>query len=261
MRYTLLELTQRILSSMESDEVSDINETQEAVDVVQIIRECYNDIVGQLDLKHNQGVFKLDASTDNTKPVLMTLPTECVNLDWLKYNIGTLAMPDYKNLCYITQQEFLYLQDGLDPSATETKTMDFTVNSDTFKVKFRDDRYPTYYTIFDDRTLIFDAFDSDVENTLTNERSMGYGNLVPEFRLENSWVPDLDPRQFQLLLQDAKSTAHVELKQQSNPKAEAKYRRNRILAQRTRDDNRPSHTRQTAHYFGRSRVGRRPFDV
>ena len=80
MRYTLLDMTKRILESMESDEVSDINETPEAVSVANIIKECYFDIIGQHAPDETEGIYKLDASGDNLKPanerkVLQTLQT------------------------------------------------------------------------------------------------------------------------------------------------------------------------------------------
>jgi hypothetical protein len=61
-----------------------------------------------------------------------------------------------------------------------------------------------------------------------------YGGMIAEFDLEDSYVPELDPRQFQLLLQASKAQAFTELKQVENPKAEKKERRNIITAQRTK---------------------------
>jgi hypothetical protein len=49
-KYTLLELTQRILESMDSDEVDSIEDSPESLAVANIIKECYFDILGKLDL-------------------------------------------------------------------------------------------------------------------------------------------------------------------------------------------------------------------
>lgn len=251
MKYTLLELTRRILGSMESDLVSDIAETQEAIDVVEIIKECYFDIVGYGELAEHDGPFKLDASTDNTKPVLMLLPSNVIRLDWIKYNYGDLVKPEYSNLFYRTNRDFIDMQMAFDPGDPDLYSMTQTINGDPFVFKYRNDRTPSFYTVFDERFVIFDAYDASLESTLTTERSIGYGLLSPEFILSNDFIPDLDHRQFQLLLQDAKATAHMELKQQQNPKAEQKYRYNRILAQKTRDDNNPAASSQKRIVFGR----------
>src|SRR5690606_30036560 len=256
-RYTLLELVQRILGSMEADEVSSIGETPESTDVAAIIKECYFDIVGQQNLQEHEGIFRLDAGTDDTKPVLMYVPENVMQIEWLKYDISPdLTRPDLKNLCFLENHEFFDYQSGRDDSDPSVSSMSFEVNGKTFYTQFLNDKFPTYYSIFDERVILFDAYDSTVEDTLTETRSFGYGRVVPEFRMENSFIPDLDPRQFQLLLQDAKSTAHIELKQQANPKAEAKYRRNIILAQRTRDDNDPRASQQKSIRYGRAQRGR-----
>lgn len=251
MKYTLLELTQAILGSMESDEVSDIGETPESRDVVRIIKECYYDIAGQHNLQEHQGVFKLDSSTDNLKPALMLIPSKVIKIDWLKYNIGTLANPDYRNLQFIPIDEFFFYQSQMNADEGEIDSMSVNIQGDGHVLKFYNDRFPHYYTIFDEYQVVFDGFDSSVETTLTTVRSQGYGLLSPVFVEENTFIPDLDHRQFQLLLQDAKSTAHVELKQAANPKAEAKYRRNMILAQKTRVDNNPAASNQERIVFGR----------
>lgn len=252
MKYTLLEMTQRILGSMESDEVSSINETQESQDVVAIIKECFFDIVGMNNLAEHEGIFKLDASGDNTKPALMYMPSNVVRMDWLKYNHGDSSV-DYTPLHFVENEEFFYLQGGIDPSDPQAGTMDVSIGGVSMTFRFRTDRRPTYFTIFDERYVVFDGYDSEQSLTLVSARTVGHGLLSPEFLAQDDFVPDLDHRQFQLLLQDAKATAHVELKQSPNPKAEQKLRRNQILAQKTKNDNDPSSTRQKTYLTGRGR--------
>lgn len=252
MKYTLLELVQRILQSMESDEVSSIDETPESQAVADIIKECYFDIVGHGNFSEQIGPFKLDASGDNTKPVLMTIPSDVIRVDWLKYDISSdLTKPDYKPLMFRPQEEFFYVMSSLDPDDSDISSMSVSIDDRDYTLRFYTDRMPSYYTIFDESSVIFDAYDSDTEDTLTNSRSLGFGLLSVDFSMENSFVPDLDPRQFQLLLQDAKSTAFIELKQTTNPKAEQKYRRNLIHSQRTKNDNNPNTSRQKTYKFGR----------
>src|SRR6185312_15457941 len=132
MRYTLLELVQSVLRSMESDEVSDINETMESVAVTDIVKECYFDIVGEMNMEEQEGLLTLDASGDNTKPCLMTTPSTVSRIQWIKYNNGTLLEPDYKDLRYVTNDEFLYYQMGIDPADTQYTTMSVTLKGGTF---------------------------------------------------------------------------------------------------------------------------------
>lgn len=225
-------MTQRILESMESDEVNTISDTSESQAVANIIKESYYDIIGHLDPHETHGIFKLDASGDNTKPVLMTIPSNVSNVDWIKYNKNTLVDPRYELLRPVTHEEFFAFTKAYTVSDTNVETMDVVINGETITFKFYNDRHPQFYTVFDEQTLVFNGYDSEIETTLTESRSLGEGSLIPTFTMEDNFIPDLDPRQFQLLLNDAKAVAFVELKQTTNAKAEQKARRNFVKAQK-----------------------------
>lgn len=251
MRYTLLEMTQRILESMESDEVSTYAETPESLTVANIIKECYFDIIGQHSPAETEGLYKLDASTDDTKPVLMTIPSNVSRIVWMKYDIGT-DVPNTTDMRYVSNEEFYYYQTHLDHNQTNKSSMTISINNKDFTFTFFTDRMPSYYTVFDDHYVIFDAYDSTIEDTLTESRSIIWAEIVPTFEMEDTFIPDLDPRQFQLLLNEAKAQAFVELKQSQNPKAEQKARKNHILAQKNKRDNDPRWANQQHVQFGRN---------
>jgi len=85
MKYTLLELVQNILSSMDSDEVNSIVDTVEAQQVVAIVKTVYNDILTRGELNVQKTLFNLDASTISTKPVLMTKPVTLYGLNITRF--------------------------------------------------------------------------------------------------------------------------------------------------------------------------------
>lgn len=235
MRYTLIELVQRILESMDSDEVSDISQTPESLAVANIVKECYYDIISKLDLPEMKGIFQLDASGDSLKPVQMSLPSNALDIYTLQYNTNTVADPTFQPIQYLTLDEFIPIASSNDTTDTNVGSMNITENGGSFTIKYRKDRDPLYYTSVDDRTIIFDSYDSDKDSTLQKVKTLCYGGILPTFDLTNTYVPDLDARQFQLLLQEAKAQAFVELKQVNNPTAERKARKNEILAQRTKE--------------------------
>lgn len=248
MRYTLLELTQRILESMESDEISTVAETPESTSVANIIKECYFDIIGQHSMAEQEGLYKLDASGDNLKPTLMYVPSGLSSIKWVKYED---ADGNRNEVRYVSNEEFLYFQEGIDLSLTTTGEMTVSVNGKSFDFRYYKNNAPRYYTIFDDYYVIFDSFDQSIESTLTEAGSTVFGTLVPTFEMEDTWTPDLDPRQFQLLLQEAKAQAFVELKQTQNPTAEKKARKNHILTQQNKRDMDPEYANQSHAGFGR----------
>lgn len=241
MRYTLLELTQRILEALESDEVNDIGDTTESLTVANIIKECYYDITGEMETQELHSLFHLDASTDDTKPCLMYLPENVLNIEALSYNIGDSVIDtNFRPLTYKTLPEFMKLVNNLDVDETFVGSQVVSLNGQDFNIKFRNDESPRYWTSPDDRVILFDSFDSSYETTLTSSRTYGIGGVIRLFSMTNTFVPPLDPRHFQLLLNAAKAQAFVEIKQTANEKADRKERRNRLLVQKTRNstDNR-----------------------
>jgi hypothetical protein len=237
MRYTLLEMVQRILSSMDSDEVNSINDTTESYQVALLIEGVYNDLLAESNLPEMGTMFELTTSTDTTKPVLMTVPEDITSLEWVQYNVQADAddYPNFKDIVFKPLKEFLaltYTYSGLaDLTLASSFDHDITNNSitDTITFVYRMDTEPTYYTSFDDGTLIFDSYDNTVDLVqLVKAKTQCWGSISPTFTLTDGFVPRLNQSQSSLLMNEAKARAFVELKQASNTNAEGHARRLRV---------------------------------
>lgn len=258
MRYTLIQLVQRVLESIDSDEVNTIAESPESLAVANIIKENYNNIIGEYDAKEVHTLFHLDASTDDTKPCLMYLPEYISEVELVQYNVGdstsgvVLRPIEYKELT-----DFMQMIGGYDPQVNWVSSQTINWGEGDFTFKLRNDIWPSWWTSPDDKTIIFDSYKSDVEDTLTSIRTYCTGFRIPTFQMVDTYVPDLDPKHFQLLLQESKAQAAIELKQVQNQDAEKKARRNRLLAYKTKDstDTRPNIRKHGG--YGRTRPQRR----
>lgn len=236
MQYTLLDLTQSILSSIDSDEVNSINDTTESQQVVKIIKTVYDDIVSRGNLTASKTLFTLNASADVTKPVLMTKPFSIRDIEWLKYNkieAGDTD-PNWTEMIYLSPEDFLNYTEKYNPSESDVDTMVYSMNGFDFTLNFKNNVGPRYYTSFNDNDIIFDSYDSAVDGTLQSVKTRGYGTKNLTFLEIDGFVPDLPQDQFSLLLNEAKSLAWVELKQTPNIKAETTARRNWTHLARTR---------------------------
>lgn len=251
MKYTLLEMVQRILSAMQSDEVNSISDTVESLDVANIIKENYNDIIGdRTELPENKGLFQLDAFTDITKPLLATVPSNVIQVDWLKYNSETSTDPKFYDLKYMPFKDFYSMLMMIDLEDDNTQVMSLSLPSGVTTVKFRNNQTPNYYTSYNDNLIMFDSLDTSKDDTIVSAKTLAYGIITPEFLLSDTFVPDLEPQQFQLLLQRSKSQAFLEEKQISNPDAERKAKRNAVnLQKRKAVDQRGG--QQTYRRYGR----------
>ena len=85
MKLTLLQMVQSILSSMGSDEVNSIGDTTESLQVADIIKQTYMNMLGRYDLPQHNQLFQLQASDSAASPVLMTFPPGVTRIEWLKY--------------------------------------------------------------------------------------------------------------------------------------------------------------------------------
>jgi hypothetical protein len=237
MKQTLLEMTQAILASMQGDAVTSISDTEESTAVALIIKENYFYITGKADLPEHKELFTLTETSAST-PVIMTPPSSFTTLEWLKYNniMDTETDNNFQFVNYMNSKDFLTMQNGLNSDESVVDTMDYTIGSNTFSFKFHNNMMPTWYTTWNDNTIIFNAYDATEESFLRTTKTLAYGLLDPVWTHSDSFTPDLDNRQFTLLLNESKAQCFAELKQAQNVNAERKIRHGWVELSRTKNN-------------------------
>lgn len=344
MKLSLLEMTQQILSSMGSDEVNSIGDTTESLQVANIIKTSYMNMLGRYDLPEHNQLITLNPSGSNTQPVLMLRPDDVTRIEWIKYfnsnplegstfqvdqfgayshdlnvdivnsgngwtttsttantiatgtqvftvgsglliltgqsvfcssginqmsgtvisysgttltlNItltigsgtysswtiaqesGVAVGPGYQDIKILTNQDFLHMVNQFNPSQTDVGSFTLSVTSNAsgeasnFTFYYKNDTQPRYCTILQNYYIIFDAYDSTQDTTLQASKTMCLAWVVPVFTMTDTFVPELDDQQVPLLLNEAKSLAFYELKQQSHQKAEEEVSRQLVSLQK-----------------------------
>lgn len=235
---TLLQMTQEILQAMQSESVSSIDDNEEATAVAYAIRRAYWDLFVLEDFPETYSLFKLTETTSST-PTLMTVPTNVMKLEWVRYNVETASNTDdrFVELKWLELDDFLDRQFQLVESSDSVSSFSYTfspLGSDPVKLLFTNNRAPQYYTTPDDYNLLFDSYDSGVETYLKAAKTIASGIIDSTFTLSDAFTPDLDARQFSLLLNEAKALCFAELKQSQNASAERQSIRLRVNAQRTK---------------------------
>lgn len=236
MKYTLLEMTQMILSSLDGDEVNSITDTVESSQVAAVLKNSYFDLISSLDLPEHKELFELTATSSGT-PTVMSMPTSVTDIEWVMYDNYTTDDPHHQFLPvnWTDLQTFLSLSYALDPADDDIETCNVTTNGgDTLVLNYRNNAHPNLYTTYDDNKVLFNSYDSGEDAFLQKNKTQCFGLIVPSWTASDAFTPDLDARQFTLLLNEAKAQAFIELKQQQNPKAEKRARRGWIQAQRTK---------------------------
>ena len=214
--YTLLDYVQTILSSLDSDEVNNYNDTVESVQVANIVKTVYNDIQARADLNEHYTLFELVASTTILKPTLMTRPSDVNAILWIEYDCiepHLATDPVWRPIKFLPLDEFLRLTDSFNTDDENVSSFIHTIGTDTLTFKYQNDRAPTYYTTFNDSTVLFDAFNHMVDDTLQKTKTRCYGKKDQTFIMSDTFVPFFDRDMSTLLLNEAKILAFSELKQ------------------------------------------------
>lgn len=228
-KMNLLDLVQDILSDMNSDEVNSIHDTIESTQVAQIVKSTYFELISGKNWPHLKRLMTLESSTDNTKPVYLLVPENVNRLETFEYNKRRVEdlRAYYSPIKYLEPDDFLRRSSALDNTQeTVEEIVDFS--GTVFFVK--NDRHPEYWTTFDDKWIVCDAYNKDLESTVQGIHSRARGYIMPKWEASDSFVPDLPMEMFPALLAEAKSTAFLNIKQAANQKAEqiAVRQRNRM---------------------------------
>lgn len=212
---TLLEMVQNILNATDGDEVNSIGDTVESMQFAEVVKETYDYITDNITIPGKAGLIKLDASLDPGRPNVMTCPVDAEVVEWIKYN--------GKEMEYLTPLAFVNYINCQNSSGTLYG--DFYVLTD---------RDPTFYTSFDDNELVFNAFDSSVDTTLQQSKTLCWGQKVMPFLLEDDFVPALPLNLFPRLLAEAKATCFINYRQTANAKEEQRSRQQLVRNQNER---------------------------
>lgn len=231
---TLLDMTQNILSAMESDSINSLGDTVESLQVAEIIKETYFDIISNRDWPFLKAKTTLTALGDTTNPTKMQFPTSVDKIFWIKYH--------KKDVTYKEPKEF---QDMIDLRTAQTGVVDtngFILNQD-----------PTWWTSFDDTYVFMDGYDSALESSLQAIKSQVLLLRSPAWTTADTFVPELPDKMVPMLLADAKGSCFLNLKQVENKKEERKAQRLKVRMAKESVRNDQAEDRYNAKVnFGRS---------
>lgn len=371
MRMTLLEMTQNILSALNSDQVNSIGDSPESLQVAEAIKTTYFNMLGRYDMPEHNQLFNLEAANDPSQPVMMFVPDGVTRIEWLDYfdtnpadgtnlqvdqfgaysthdvnvdlesnangwstssttsntmmlgqvqftvqtglviNIGdgvfampnvspnnymqgtvssynsstgvmyinvtnlvgsgtysawtlnqvgpnSLSYPGYKRVEVLPIDEFLHLTNRFNPTESDVESFTLKVNQNTtqypstFTFYYKNDIQPRHCCIISNYYVIFDSYDNTQDSTLQASKTRAFGWVYPNFQMSDTFIPNLDAQQFPLLLNDAKSLAFSEIKNQPHQKAEEEVGRQVVSLQKWKAiANKPTYFEELAN-FGRS---------
>lgn len=231
---------------MDSDEVNSVGDTTESRQVLNCIRTAYFNILTRANLPEHIQTFNLDASTDAGLPVILQKPSNVTRIDYIKYldhDVNTNTNM-YKYVTVLPYQQFIDMTQTFNP--TESNVASYTLDGVTYY--YQNDRQPLSCTIYKNDLVLFDNYNSAIDSTLQSSKTLCVGQLTPAFELVDSFTPNLDDRQFPLLLNEATSLAFLELKQIVNEASSTEARRQWQNLQRVKNLKYPSAFNELPNY-------------
>lgn len=218
-KLTLLEIVQDILSDMTSDVINSIDDTEEAQQVAQIVKSTYMAMMSNRNWPHTRQLVHLIASTDSDRPTHMTLDEEIkemISVYYDKRKNGETRLL-YQEVKWKDPDDFLRM---LNSRNSDNSNVLIVEDPSGIILLIQNDKAPTYYTSFDDETLVFDSWDSDVEDTLQENKTQARAYVTPAFVMDDTYIPDLPEEAFSAFLEEAKSRAQYKLHSVQDIKSE-----------------------------------------
>lgn len=232
MKFTLLEIVQDVLNEMDADFVNSINETVESQQVAQIAKTCFNEMISNRDWPHLQKLSQLEAPNNVSIPTHMMIPDGVKRVEWIKYDKRKTGETRIRqqDVNYRYPDEFLEITNERN---SDNSNIQIVQDFGGTLLLIQDDKAPQYWTSFDDKWVVFDSYDSAVDNTLQKSKTQVLLIQSPTWEHTDDAFPQLPEEAYAAFMEEVKSTAFLALKQMANQKAEQKAaRQNRWLSRK-----------------------------
>ena len=160
--------------------------------------------------------------------------------------------PGYRRVTVLHPYEFIKRQSSFNPTESDVRQYTFSELGNSFLINYKNSAQPQYCCFVSDQFVLFDSFDATQDSTLQGNKTLCWGWFIPDFILEDNFIPNLNDYQFPLLIAEAKELAFLELKQMAHPKAAQEARRQWSNLQKNKSvTNKPSYFHQLPN-FGRT---------
>lgn len=258
MKYSLIQMVQKVMSDLDSDSVVSITDTPESLQVASTIEDVYWQFVTDqiipelLQLKPLETIVLADFPGSIN---YLKIPDTVSKVYWFQYNVQQSGdtTDAYSFLTYKEPAEFISEVSATDLGATDTTQVTDPKSGMTYHVY--KDKAPQFWTTFDDEYIAVDSLDMVIDTVqVLGTKSRCQVQTIPTWTTDDDFIPDIDDNVFPLLLAEAKSTCFVNLKQTTNAKLEGQSRGQRLRLQNNKNrttDAQKASTGCTGPNFGR----------
>ncbi len=222
----ILQLVQQLGEGIGSDEIDTLNETIEASDIASILEQTYHEVLNRKTWEFMKGhIRQLEASPAGDN--VLTIPVDVIKIEKITYRDATGFFVD---VTYLSAEDFMMIVQARNTANANTIAI---VNAAGVSINVRTDATPLYWTSFDEATVTFDAYDSDIaaENLATDSVIISDVMPVTDFT-DPAEVLNIPERMETLVFNEALSTCNYRIRQTADPRTDRIARRQGISLRR-----------------------------
>lgn len=227
----LLEIVQIVLNDLNGDPVNSLSDTEESEEVAKHVESVYRNLVSHTEWPHTRRAVTLVPYSNDSYPTHMRVGEEYKRLCFINYNRAKQGenRKTYQEVCYLEPEHFLKKINSRDDASD---TVDVILDPSGIELLIVNNRSPEFYTSFDDVTLVFDSYDKEVDSSLQSSKVQAVAYIIPLFRIEDDFVPDLPAEAFAFLIEETISRCQLKMRQVQDVKSEAEaQKQSRWLSQ------------------------------
>lgn len=223
MERTLLYTVQRVLEKLNLDPVNSINDTEDALLISREAESTFFDLMTRAEWKDKVDLIEVNSVSDVNNPTALELDSEVHTIKSLRYDATTSEDTHkiFKEIVWLEPEEFLERSYRLNSSTDEVTEASYN----NIPLLIVNNRMPQYYTSFDNKTLILDAHDSDTESTLIGSKTICYGEKVPSWSQDDTFVIPVQDSLYPLFLSMLASACSIYMNSEVNQEDERRQAR------------------------------------
>ena len=231
MKKTLLEIVQDTLTAIKGDKVNSISDTEQSVDIAKLVERTYFYFIEERLRSWLGTLTQMDAPASASSPTKMKLPDSISEIFWIKYDKKKAGDTNFNfdDVKYIEPKDFVDFTLRRNADNTNIDTITDPEYGVTFLIQ--NDVPPTYWTSFDDTYLVFDSYDSGIDSTLQNSKTILHGTRIPAWTSTDAFIPELPEKMFPQFVEEVISAASITDRQTVDPVSSSRARKLKTFTQ------------------------------
>jgi|SRR5690554_1243830 len=223
MQRTLLYTVQRVLEKLNLDPVNSIGDTEDALLVSREAESTFYDLMTRGEWKDKLDLIEVNSVSNTDSPTELELDEEVATLSSLRYNVTTPedTYTVIREICWLEPEEFLKKSYSLRSDLDNVKEVEYK----DIPLLIKDDEMPHYYTSFDNKTLVLDSYDKNVEDSLIGSKTVCYAVKIPNWTESDEFVIPLQDSLYPLYLSMLASACSLYMNSEVNQEDERRQAR------------------------------------